>query len=775
MQPRRAVWLDRIALGGCVAIALFFALTQDPAAHYDDAYITYRYARNLANGQGFVYNSGEAVLGTTAPLYGLLLALIHKLGVDIPLASHWLGAVGWAACTLLVAQIARIAQDRVVALPAAALVSFSPLFLQSLGMETSLTIALALGAVYLYLSGGTLVAFFVAALATWMRPDSALVALVLGGAYIAGNRKLPWREGLIFVVTLLPWLLYAQFTYGTILPNSLHAKAGQGLNPFLGGSEFGTFVDGLADLAVRLYSISKLYVLAVPLGIVGLADAIRRRPRWIIVLAWVALYIASYALIGVLPFPWYYLPVWPAIVLLVASGITALARLFPRKLQARGAGKALVFILSILLVVGQVGALRRLRITEPVPYYRVYRAVGDWLRANTLSDASVAMIEIGIIGYYADRYVVDAMGLVSPDVTEHLYSWEQTLRYALAHYWPDCAIALQSTAWDVIRGDTWFQEAYAPVAEFPEMGANSRNTTVYQRLPGFPVRDFALRRSYNLSARDAIGLSAVKLQTETLTSGTTLHAQIAWSAKGRVDRDYEVLLDLVNAQDGQRWPLAEGRPMHGGNPTFLWRPGEVVTDDYSLSMPNDLSQGVYSLEVRLLDVEGKELVGFVDSEGHAVPHVAIGPLWVGPNEPPTYEIDNRLTADLAESIEFLGFDLTSSTFTAGEPVSLALYWRARELIYEDYTVFVHVVDGENRLVTQQDSIPLQGRLPTSLWLPGIAVRDEYLVALPSDLPPGEYSIVMGLYRSDTGERLAIRSSMGQVSEGALSLARIKVR
>ena len=46
----------------------------------DDAYITYRYAMNVATGVGMVYNPGEAVLGTTTPLYTLLLALLAMLG-----------------------------------------------------------------------------------------------------------------------------------------------------------------------------------------------------------------------------------------------------------------------------------------------------------------------------------------------------------------------------------------------------------------------------------------------------------------------------------------------------------------------------------------------------------------------------------------------------------------------------------------------------------------------------------------------------------------------
>jgi len=50
----------------------------------EDSYITYRYAQNLVDGHGFVYNPGEEFLGTTAPLYGLILAFFGFLGLPIP-------------------------------------------------------------------------------------------------------------------------------------------------------------------------------------------------------------------------------------------------------------------------------------------------------------------------------------------------------------------------------------------------------------------------------------------------------------------------------------------------------------------------------------------------------------------------------------------------------------------------------------------------------------------------------------------------------------------
>src|ERR1051325_10614455 len=65
-----------------LAVGLRLFLLFAAHATEEDFYITLRYAENLAFGRGFVYNPGEHVLGTTTPLYTLLLALLIRLQLD---------------------------------------------------------------------------------------------------------------------------------------------------------------------------------------------------------------------------------------------------------------------------------------------------------------------------------------------------------------------------------------------------------------------------------------------------------------------------------------------------------------------------------------------------------------------------------------------------------------------------------------------------------------------------------------------------------------------
>src|SRR5918912_119366 len=72
----------------------------------DDAYITFRYARNLATGLGLVYNPGEWVLGTTAPGWAMLLGLGYRLGLtDLPWLATSISAVWDAPPVALLVQL----------------------------------------------------------------------------------------------------------------------------------------------------------------------------------------------------------------------------------------------------------------------------------------------------------------------------------------------------------------------------------------------------------------------------------------------------------------------------------------------------------------------------------------------------------------------------------------------------------------------------------------------------------------------------------------------
>ncbi|HJW82797.1 MAG TPA: hypothetical protein VJ754_00700 [Anaerolineae bacterium] len=112
-------------------------------------------------------------------------------------------------------------------------------------------------------------------------------------------------------------------------------------------------------------------------------------------------------------------------------------------------------------------------------------------------------------------------------------------------------------------------------------------------------------------------------------------------------------------------------------------------------------------------------------------------------------------------IALVGYDLKLRQ--TSEPsqgfVDLTLHWQALAQPPHAYTVFTHVVDGEGRLVGQQDNMPLRDQLPTSCWQPGEFIADPYRIAFTSGFS-GPLSIEVGLYRLDTLERLSLDDGSG---------------
>jgi hypothetical protein len=90
---------------------------------------------------------------------------------------------------------------------------------------------------------------------------------------------------------------------------------------------------------------------------------------------------------------------------------------------------------------------------------------------------------------------------------------------------------------------------------------------------------------------------------------------------------------------------------------------------------------------------------------------------------------------------------------------------------ENYTVFTHLVDESGMVRAQQDGMPVNGAYSTALWLPGEFVTDTHTLTLPSDLPPGDYGLEVGLYRAETGARLTVTGGGDRVTLGKVNVTR----
>ena len=113
----------------------------------------------------------------------------------------------------------------------------------------------------------------------------------------------------------------------------------------------------------------------------------------------------------------------------------------------------------------------------------------------------------------------------------------------------------------------------------------------------------------------------------------------------------------------------------------------------------------------------------------------------------SYRYDRVPTTPLAEFGDLFALHAASAPEQAasGESVTVALWWRAVAPVPLDYSVSVTVTDAEGRIVAQHDGSPLDGRTPTSRWLPGAPRFDLHRVSLPETLSPGEYRLGVRVY------------------------------
>ncbi len=121
---------------------------------------------------------------------------------------------------------------------------------------------------------------------------------------------------------------------------------------------------------------------------------------------------------------------------------------------------------------------------------------------------------------------------------------------------------------------------------------------------------------------------------------------------------------------------------------------------------------------------------------------------------------HQVNADLGGQVRLLGYDVRPTEVRPGQELRVRLYWRARAPITQSYTVFVHLLDGENQVRGQRDSLPDRGLRPTYTWMPGEIVVDDVRFAVAPEASPGLYQIEVGMYLSDSGVRLPVTDANG---------------
>lgn len=345
-----AVWL---AVASCAALMVRYVNIT-----YDDAFISFRYAENLARGHGLVFNLGERVEGFSNFLWTILLVPFVWLGVGnfelgLLVAAKILGAL-FALCTIvLMPSLARRVGGPGHAPFAAMLLSVqAPFALWAVGgLETSLVTLLECTALSLHLvergfasedsahageARGFVPSSFVWCLAALTRPEPPIYfAVCLVDRACARFRAQPggaWigREARFLAWFVLPYLAFLGFRlgyYGELLPNTYYAKMHLSTRIWARGADYvqwGALVLGwhwLLGLALLGITLGRRWTppvrLVTVLLLAHLAVTLREGGDW-------------------MPALRFFVPMLPLSALLVHAGLCGFAGVSERTLLPRG-------------------------------------------------------------------------------------------------------------------------------------------------------------------------------------------------------------------------------------------------------------------------------------------------------------------------------------------------------------------------------------------------------------------------------------------------------
>ncbi len=435
---------DLIIAAAAIALGVLYVAMGGGGFPLDDSWIHQTYGRNLAQYGEWAFTPGIPSTASTSPLYTVLLALGYALGVPFLIWTHGMGIVALVVTGLVGARMADHLASSVrgagLYTGLALVGAWHLVWSAGAGMETMLFSMWTL--VILWLAWNEMrsasppsaltprivrgILFGVACgLMTLTRPEGAMLVGLTGLALVLARPTMRWRDLFVygaaaafaFIIVLLPYLSFNLQVTGGLLPNTAASKRADLVVLFER-----PYLQRVIDLLIPLTAGAQL--LLVPGALVFAATQLRKlrsdKNSWLLLvpLAWSIGLILLYAayLPAFFQHGRYVIPALPAFIVCGMAGTLTHLRRKPRSMIGRILTRALAITLLITygitaLVLGLQAYTKDVSIIdgEMVP-------AAHYIRDNIPVDALMAIHDIGAVGYFASRPIIDLAGLVSPEL-----------------------------------------------------------------------------------------------------------------------------------------------------------------------------------------------------------------------------------------------------------------------------------------------------------------------------------------------------------------------
>jgi len=369
----------------------------------DDGLIYARYIQNFSDGHGLVYNRGEVFNGLTSPLFTYIAILVNELIENSMLSLNYVSMFFHVA---LVFTVFRYSSWNVYwKISIGLLLSSSPYILRLYGMETSLYLFLITLNLLFFEKNNTFSLGIALSALILTRSEGMFLGLGMLFMHLYYKRGIPPISH--FLIPAVIFFAHFGFNityYGQALPDSSTAKLLQGQSGYWSG--------GLTFFPYFYIILDKYGLLfwALPFAAFGLVKS-RRSSEHALIL-FLLLLSCFYVVLKIPHYQWYYAPMVLAYYYFSVLGLVALT------------GKYLKVKRPIILSTAAFGVI----IATIIPIEadlrfkstNSYQHIGKWLRANVPVDSKLAAVEIGMLGYFSELYIIDILGLIDRTNAEHI-------------------------------------------------------------------------------------------------------------------------------------------------------------------------------------------------------------------------------------------------------------------------------------------------------------------------------------------------------------------
>jgi len=389
---------------------LFHILTEFTA---DDALITFRYAENLIAGHGFVYNSGEKVLGTTTPLFTFILSIFSVFKISLFKAALFISLICSGLTAIIIYRLAQHLRFGAMSFVPALVYILWPrsIVADSSGLETSFFTFLIIACWYFQRRQLWYYGVALATLAGVTRPEGLLLLGIILVSNGIRDRQNLLAYLIVPAIIIIPWLVFSYAYFGTIVPSSITGKLALYSN---------LETDSPWQKLVYLLGLHN------PLGWVMLGTAIvggrrlyQKQNFGKLETVWLGAMLAFYTFSRTAIFFWYVVPIYPLYIIMALAALPFLWDKLSAQARQHGAVRAVP-------AVAFAAALIYMCYGQTV-YYKdyarylneVHKAIGLYLNENASPGDVVSAKYIGYTGYFSKLKVQDRDGMVNPEAAKY--------------------------------------------------------------------------------------------------------------------------------------------------------------------------------------------------------------------------------------------------------------------------------------------------------------------------------------------------------------------